>query len=115
MPATPRLYHDDPLLLRFDARVTAHGSWQGKPSVSLDRTAFYPESGGQMADRGVLAGSAVVDVQVGDDDVVHHVLEGPLPAVGAEVHGDIDVGRRRLHMALHTGQHMLSRALCDVA
>jgi alanyl-tRNA synthetase len=81
----------------------------------LDRTAFYPESGGQMADRGTLAGARVVDVQVDDADVVHHVLEGPLPAVGGEIRGEIEPVRRRLHMALHTGQHMLSRALCDVA
>src|SRR5260370_31341103 len=68
-----------------------------------------------MADRGLCAGLPIVDVQVDDADVVHHVLEGPLPAVGAEVRGEIDAARRRLHMALHTGQHMLSRALCDVA
>src|SRR5579859_6279765 len=115
MSATPRLYHGDSLLLAFDAKVTGHASWQGKPSILLDRTAFYPESGGQMSDRGKMAGSAVVDVQVDDADVVHHLLEGPLPAIGADVHGEIDAVRRRLHMALHTGQHMLSRALCDVA
>jgi alanyl-tRNA synthetase len=115
MSATPRLYHDDSLLLAFDARVEAHASFQGKPSVVLDRTAFYPESGGQMADRGSLGGAPVVDVQVDDADVVHHVLGGPLPPVGAAVRGEIDAVRRRLHMALHTGQHMLSRALCDVA
>jgi len=113
--ATTRLYHDDPLLLAFEARVVGHGNWQGKPSLWLDRTAFYPESGGQMADRGSLAGLPIVDVQVDDAEVVHHLVEGPLPALGAEVRGEIDPARRRLHMALHTGQHMLSRALCDVA
>src|SRR5262249_51674056 len=45
----------------------------------------------------------------------HHVFTGSAPAVGATVVGEIDSPRRRLHMALHTGQHMLSRALCDVA
>jgi alanyl-tRNA synthetase len=115
MSGTPRLYHDDSLLLAFGARVVGHASWQGKPSLVLDRTAFYPESGGQMADRGALGGVPVVDVQVDDADVVHHLIEGPLPAVGAEVRGEIEPLRRRLHMALHTGQHMLSRALCDVA
>jgi alanyl-tRNA synthetase len=115
MASTLRLYHDDPLLLAFQARVAAHRNWQGTPSVLLDRTAFYPESGGQMADRGSLGGRAVVDVQVDDDDVVHHVVEGALPDVGEELRGEIDPGRRRLHMALHTAQHMLSRALCDLA
>ena len=113
---TERLYHQDPRLLRFDARVVAHAAWEGAPSVVLDRSAFYPESGGQMADRGDLAGHRVVDVQVDDEGAVHHVLEGgALPAVGEAVSGAVDGPRRRVHMALHTGQHMLSRALADVA
>ncbi|MEI8258366.1 MAG: alanyl-tRNA editing protein [Deltaproteobacteria bacterium] len=113
--ATPRLYFDDPALVAFDARVIAHGTWQGRPSIVLDRTAFYPEAGGQNADHGVLHGLRLLDVQVDDDGVVHHVADGALPAVGTEVHSDVDVPRRRLHRALHTGQHMLSRALIDEA
>ncbi len=115
VPPTERLYYDDSLRLVFDARVLAHAEWSGTPSVVLDRSAFYPESGGQMSDRGTLAGVAVRDVQVDDAGVVHHVLDGPMPAVGAEVQSEIDRARRRVHMALHTGQHMLSRALLDVA
>lgn len=121
---TERLHYDDPLRLTFTARVVAHGVWDERPSVILDRTAFYPEAGGQMADRGVLAGVPVADVQVDDAGAVHHVLDGAgpegsgpaaLPAVGSEVEGAIDRARRRVHMALHTGQHMLSRALVDEA
>jgi len=112
---TTRLHYDDPWLLGFDATVVAHGVFGGKPSVLLDRTAFYPESGGQMADRGVLAGQPVTDVQVDDEGAVFHAVDGPLPPVGAVVTGSIDRARRRLFMALHTGQHMLSRALVDVA
>jgi len=114
---TTLLYHDDPLLLRFRARVLEHASWDGRPSLILDRTAFYPESGGQMADRGLLAGLALADVQVDDAGRVHHVLDAglALPAVGDEVEGAIDRERRRLHMALHTAQHMLSRALVEEA
>lgn len=115
MVATPRLYHTDPMLLRFDARVVAHGTWQGKPAVELDRTAFYPEAGGQMADRGRLGGLAVTDVQADETGRVLHVLDGPLPALSTEVAGEIEWERRRVHMALHTGQHMLSRALADLA
>src|SRR5262245_54193864 len=111
MTGTERLYFADPLLLSFEARVVAHGS----ASIVLNRTAFYPESGGQMADRGRLAGAPVLDVQFDDHGVVHHRLDGPLPAVGASVTGEVDRDRRRVHMALHTGQHMLSRALEDVA
>ena len=115
MARTALLYHQDPLLLRFTGRVVAHATWAGAPSVVLDRTAFYPEAGGQMADRGVLGGARVLDVQVDDAGAVHHVLEGALPAVGAEVGGEVDGVRRRRHMAQHTGQHMLSRAMVDVA
>jgi len=115
MSATARAYYDDVLLDALESTVTAHGALGERPSVILDRTVFYPEAGGQMADRGVLAGAAVLDVQVDDDGAVHHVVEGPLPAVGARVTGVIERPRRREHMALHTGQHMLSRALVDVA
>ncbi|MEZ4393639.1 MAG: alanyl-tRNA editing protein [Polyangiales bacterium] len=114
---TRRLYHDDPLLLDFEAAVAAHGRFAGAPSIVLDATAFYPESGGQLGDTGALAGLDVTDVQVDDAGLVHHlVAEGSaLPDVGATVRGAVDRGRRRLHMAMHTGQHMLSRALLDEA
>ena len=114
-PRSSPLYHDDAKLFTFRGHVVAHATHAGRPSVLLDRTAFYPESGGQMADRGSLDASAVVDVQVDDEGLIHHVLEGSLPAIGAEVEGSIDKPRRLVHMAQHTGQHMLSRALADVA
>jgi len=113
--STERLYYGDPLLVEFRARVKAHAELEGKASLLLDRTAFYPESGGQMADRGTLGRVEVSDVQVGPDGALHHVVGGELPAVGVEVIGRVDPQRRRVHMALHTGQHMLSRALLDIA
>lgn len=120
MAATRLLYHRDPLLLAFDATVIAHATFGGKPSIVLDETAFYPEAGGQMADRGTLAGAAVVDVQLDADGLVHHVVgdlasQDALPVVGARVQGSVDKARRRQFMALHTAQHMLSRALIDEA
>ncbi len=113
--STARLHYDDPLLLTFDAAVVAHARFGDRPSVVLDRTAFYPESGGQLGDEGTLDGRPVLDVQVDDAGVVHHLVDGEAPPVGATVHGAIERTRRRLHMALHTGQHMLSRALLDEA
>jgi len=117
MTATTRLYFDDPLALTFDATVVAHTVWQGKPALVLDRSGFYPEAGGQLGDQGQLGGLRVEDVQVEDGGRVLHVMaEGvTLPEPGSPVAGTIDRARRRLHMALHTGQHMLSRALLDVA
>jgi alanyl-tRNA synthetase len=117
LPPTRRLDHGDPFLLDFDARVLDAGLHDGRPAVVLDASAFYPESGGQLADLGTLGDAAITDVQVGDDGVVRHYLAdaAALPPPGATLTGHIDRGRRRQHMALHTGQHMLSRALLDEA
>ena len=81
----------------------------GHPAAVLDRSAFYPTSGGQPFDVGVLGGATVVDVIDADGEVVH-VLSAPL-AAGAVVHGEIDWVRRFDHMQQHTGQHVLSAAL----
>ncbi len=114
---TERLYYTDAYLRAFTARIVTvepRGSWGDRPGVILDRTAFYPTSGGQPHDTGTLAGIAVVDV-VDVDQAVVHVLEGvagsPSVAAGAEVSGAIDWERRFDHMQQHTGQHVLS-AVC---
>ena len=60
---TRRLYHDDAYLRRFDAEVVAITSYKGNPAVVLDQTAFYPEAGGQLGDRGALGGATVVDTR----------------------------------------------------
>jgi alanyl-tRNA synthetase len=113
---TERLYWEDPLLLAFTGTVTGHGELGGRPTVILDRSAFYPESGGQMADRGELGGRPVLDVQQ-EGEAIHHLLggESPMPAIGERIEGRIEETRRRTHMALHSGQHLLSRALFEVA
>lgn len=120
---TERLHLHDSLHLRFEARVLRAAAWNGAPSLILDRTAFYAEGGGQLGDRGALRledGTAIEirDVQI--DDVtseVHHLLDAAAPEalIGAAVTGSIDEARRRDFMSQHTGQHMLSRALLDVA
>jgi alanyl-tRNA synthetase len=109
-----RLYHEDAYLRRFDASVVAVTTYKGKPAVILDRTAFYPEAGGQLGDRGTLGGAIVVDTQETDGGIVH-VIEGDAPAVGAAVTGELDWARRRQHMAQHTAQHLLSGTLLDRA
>jgi alanyl-tRNA synthetase len=117
--ATEKLYWADPFATSFDAQAR-NGELGGKPSIVLDRTLFYPESGGQLADAGTLSiaghGLRVVDVQVADDGTIHHFVDGSIEILeGAPASGMIDVPRRRDHMAQHTGQHALSRALVDVA
>jgi alanyl-tRNA synthetase len=105
-----RLYYTDAYCTRFSARVIECVAWDGRPAIVLDRTAFYPDSGGQPADLGTLDGVAVVDVQVRDDDAVVHVLERSLPEDAKEIEGKIDWPRRFDHMQQHTGQHVLSAA-----
>ncbi|HKQ58362.1 MAG TPA: alanyl-tRNA editing protein, partial [Candidatus Eisenbacteria bacterium] len=111
--ASERLYYDDAYTTRFPARVTSVGAHRDRPAVELERTYFYPESGGQEADRGAIGSAPVIDVQAGDDERVWHVLEpgaAPLEA-GSELEGEVDWARRFDHMQQHTGQHILSAAL----
>ncbi len=111
---TTRLYHDDAYLRRFDATVTAITALDGKPAIVLDRTAFYPEAGGQLGDRGTLGGATVRDTQEHEGAIVH-LFEGDAPAVGSTLTGELDWARRRQHMAQHTAQHLLSGTLLERA
>ncbi|MGC8761815.1 MAG: alanyl-tRNA editing protein [Bryobacteraceae bacterium] len=101
---TERLYYTDSFLTKFDARVVR--AEDGRTRVVLDRTAFYPTSGGQPHDTGTLAGIPVARVEEEDEEIVH-VLAAPLPESGT-VHGVIDWPRRLDHMQQHSGQHLLS-------
>jgi alanyl-tRNA synthetase len=112
---TRRLYHDDAYLRRFDAEIVAITTYKTKPAIVLDQTAFYPEAGGQLGDRGQLGGARVIDTQETDDGTIVHVITGEPPAAGTRVTGELDWLRRRQHMAQHTAQHLLSGALLDRA
>ncbi|MGE3841847.1 MAG: DHHA1 domain-containing protein [Vicinamibacterales bacterium] len=104
-----RLYYTEQTLKRFDARVVrAEDEVLGHQRVWLDRTAFYPTSGGQPFDTGHLNQAAVADV-VDDDGQVVHLVDGRF-APGDAVVGVIDWPRRFDHMQQHTGQHLLSAA-----
>lgn len=108
---TERLYYDDPDCREFDAvvvRVEPRGEWR---AVWLNRSAFYPTSGGQPFDTGRLGPLPVVNVEDEDGDVVHFVQgEAELP-VGQTLRGAIDWARRVDHMQHHSGQHVLSAAI----
>ena len=104
-----RLYYDDSYTTRFAARVVEVQERGERAAIELERTYFYPESGGQEADRGRIGGAAVVDVQADDQDRVWHLLApGPRPA--GEIEAEVDWARRFDLMQQHTGQHILSAA-----
>jgi len=110
LPETGMLYYEDPYLSEFEARVLRILNNQ---HVILEKTAFYPEGGGQPADHGYLtfdeARSEVVDVQkIGN--VIVHVVKGPVPREGDKVRGAIDWERRSSFMKHHTTTHVIMGA-----
>jgi len=106
---TDRLYYNDSYLTEFPARVVDKS--QDGLRIYLDRTAFYPTSGGQPFDIGKLGGVDVTEV-VDEDGRIAHQVAAPVQAV--EVTGVIDWQRRFDHMQQHTGQHLLSAVLVDL-
>ncbi|AEB12764.1 alanyl-tRNA editing protein [Marinithermus hydrothermalis] len=110
-----RLYWEDPYQTRFTARVTQAWSEGATHYAVLDQTLFYPTSGGQPHDTGVLGGVRVTKVlerEKGGE--ILHVLEAPLEA-GQVVEGEIHWNRRYRHMQRHTAQHILSQAFVRAA
>jgi len=110
---TSRLYYTDAYVAAFEGRIIDL-SPDGR-RVYLDRSAFYPTSGGQPFDTGMLGGTTVADV-IDEDDRVAHLLREPLTghAAGDVVRGEIDWPRRFDHMQQHTGQHLLSAVFDDL-
>jgi alanyl-tRNA synthetase len=115
---TDRLYYHDSFLYDFDAEVRSVVE-SPRPGLILDRTAFYPTSGGQIYDTGSITSAKdaaaklrVTEVVDTEDGHVVHYLEAPLKDVqaGSRVHGEIDSARRRDHMQQHSAQHVLSAA-----
>jgi len=112
---TERLYYHDSFLYDFEGEV-AEIVEGPRPAVILDRTAFYPTSGGQIFDIGTIATDSeslkVTEVADTEDGRVIHYLEAPPKDIkpGTKIRGQIDATRRRDHMQQHTGQHVLSAA-----
>src|SRR5215831_21089380 len=112
---TQRLYYHDSFLYNFEAEVREISNGP-RPALLLDRTAFYPTSGGQIFDTGLVETEReklrIVEVADAEDGRVVHYLEAPAKGVkpGSRIRGQIDRTRRRDHMQQHTGQHVLSAA-----
>jgi len=105
---TERLYYTDSMLREFSARVVARRESDAGPAVQLDRTAFYPTSGGQPFDTGKLDDIPVLEVWEDEGGEIWHQVER-LP-IAETVRGVIDWERRFDHMQQHSGQHLLSGA-----
>ena len=108
MTSTARLYYTDSYLRGWEARVSEVSGNR----VYLDRTAFYPSSGGQPFDLGLIGDSVIEDV-IDEGDRIAHVVAAPVSA-GVPVHCKIDWSRRFDHMQQHTGQHLLSAVLVEL-
>ncbi len=103
---TEKLYEIDSHLFTFTAEVLACRAEKKGFSVVLDRTAFFPEGGGQPADTGLLGRARVIDVQVQDREVRHFTDKPLVP--GETVEGRLDAEQRRRRMQNHSGEHILS-------
>lgn len=102
---TRKLYYEDAYKTEFEAKVVSANAGD----IVLDRTAFFPEEGGQSADTGVLGGFRVADVKIKDGEI-HHLLEdrNATLEVGTEIFGRIDWQHRFSNMQQHSGEHIFS-------
>lgn len=107
---TEKLYYIDPLMDEFSATVLSCEAGKNGFQVVLDRTAFYPEGGGQPADHGTLGEVTVTDVHE-KDGVIFHTCDRA-EEIGQTVTGHIDWARRFDHMQQHSGEHIISGILC---
>lgn len=103
---TEKLYYADSYMQKFSARVISSEAEGGLYAVVLDKTAFFPEEGGQYSDKGILGKQKVLNV-LEKDGVIYHYTDGPL-AVGETVVGAIDFEERYEKMQCHTAEHILS-------
>lgn len=106
MEQTIKLYDADSHLYDFDASVISCEKTDKGFAVVLDKTAFFPEGGGQPADEGTLNGIAVTDVQI-KDGVITHTTAEEIPA-GSAVKGAVDSEIRFRRMQNHSGEHIVS-------
>src|SRR5881398_3701239 len=110
---TERLYYNDPYLLEFDANIIATRPVGDRLGIILDKTAFYPTSGGQPNDLGTINDVPLVDcVEDEESGTVIHVVQSEIPT--GPVHCRIDAARRADHMQQHSGQHVLSQAFVEL-
>lgn len=107
MQPTKRLFDESPYMTEFSAMVLCWKQAEGAFFAALDRTAFFPEGGGQFCDLGTLYNADVLDVQEDKDGVIWHKINKPVET-GIIVNGKIDFRRRFDFMQQHSGEHIFS-------
>lgn len=107
MLPTERLFDKDPYMTEFSATVLFWKQAEGAFFAALDKTAFFPEGGGQFCDLGTLYNADVLDVQEDENGVIWHKINKPLET-GITVTGHIDWRRRFDFMQQHSGEHIFS-------
>jgi alanyl-tRNA synthetase len=107
---TERLYYTDSALLEFDATVVSATKTTDSYHTILDRSAFYPTSGGQSHDLGSINSVQIENVVEADDGEVVHISKIHVASKGETVHGVVDRERRYLHRQIHTAQHIISQS-----
>ena len=116
---TELLYYQDTGILEFNSVISAAGADDSGFYLLLEKTAFYPEGGGQPADRGAINGITVADVQKKDGEIRHYLSlsadNTALPAAGETAECIIDGEHRMEYMQQHTGQHLLSAAMMNTS
>ena len=110
---TERLYYKDPALLSFEGTIIESIESDGKHLTVLDKTAFYPTSGGQPHDKGLLNSVAIFDVTESDGNI-QHISDSAVGSKGDRVKGEVDSGRRKYFRQLHTAQHILSSVFIEL-
>ena len=103
-----KLFYKDTHIVDFEATVTdcILDEKSGLYKIVLDRTAFFPEEGGQTADRGTINGAEVLDVRI-RDDLIFHIMENPI-RIHETVSGHVDWAQRFDFMQQHSGEHIVS-------
>jgi len=104
---TKRLYLESPYKVEFEAQVVEKMIWEQKPALILDQTCFYPESGGQPCDKGMINGIEVIKVLEDEARIIHLLAED---ISSAKVTGKVEWQIRFDHMQQHSGQHILSQS-----
>lgn len=106
---TVKLYDENSYLTEFDATVEKCEKTDSEYKITLDKTAFFPEEGGQCCDRGNLDGKNVKKVEISGDEIYHYV-DSPFE-IGQKVRGEIDFSLRFRNMQNHSGEHII----CGIA